>query len=204
MSLSCCMCDPVETAQSLWRGHKWWSHGPSERESTGVHRIVWFLVSVGCELDPSTGARHKDVGKSESKTTTNCEIEHLDVKTQNTGKKNTLQHETNPILYNVIECKAIDDRFATIFLMNNCQDSAVARSGEKRCFFFFEKLQDLPFRKRDSHKVREPRFCDSATLRLRLEQSCCWWRNTQPHMCQPAETRQSLGNDSHSVVKERR
>ena len=53
MTLSSCMCEPMETALSFWR---WWKHGQRRRDST-YFTLVWSYVSVGRQPGPSTSAR---------------------------------------------------------------------------------------------------------------------------------------------------
>ena len=70
--MSCCMCEPMETAQSLWRRHTCGGHAAKVGTRARTAHLVWFLTLVGCEPGPSKGARHKDAGKHERKTPTPC------------------------------------------------------------------------------------------------------------------------------------
>ena len=47
MSMSCCMCEPVETAQSLWRYHKFGSYTAKVGTRARIAHRVWSTVSVG-------------------------------------------------------------------------------------------------------------------------------------------------------------
>ena len=63
MSMSCCMCEPMETAQSL--GDDTHAVGHTAKVSTrarATHRVLCPLVSVGCKPGPSIGARDKAAG----------------------------------------------------------------------------------------------------------------------------------------------
>ena len=73
MSLSCCMCEPLETAQSL--GDDTHAVGHTAQVGTrarATQRVLYPLVSVGCKSGLSTGAREKDAGQRERKTPTPC------------------------------------------------------------------------------------------------------------------------------------
>ena len=60
---------------SLWRQPSLFgddTHAVGHTAKVGTRartaHLVWFLMSVGCEPGPSTGARNEDVGRSERKT----------------------------------------------------------------------------------------------------------------------------------------
>ena len=71
--MSCCMCEPMETAQSL--GDDTHAVGHTAKVGTrarATQRVLCVLVSVGCKPGPSIGARDKDSGYRERKTPTPC------------------------------------------------------------------------------------------------------------------------------------
>ena len=57
MSMSCCMCEPMETAQSLGDDTHAVVLGPMWASEHGLHCVVWSLLSVGCKPGPSISAR---------------------------------------------------------------------------------------------------------------------------------------------------
>ena len=57
MPMSCCMCEPMETAQSLGDDTHAVAMGPMWAGEHGLHCVVWSLMSVGCKPGQSTGAR---------------------------------------------------------------------------------------------------------------------------------------------------
>ena len=67
MSMSSCMCEPMETAQSLW-------HGQRGHDSTGYTRSVVQCVG-GLRAWPIDMCSKKDAGRSQSETPTRCEWE---------------------------------------------------------------------------------------------------------------------------------
>ena len=58
MSMSWCMCEPLETAQSLGDD----THAVGHTAKVGTRARLCPLVSVGCKPGPSIGAREKDAG----------------------------------------------------------------------------------------------------------------------------------------------
>ena len=73
MSMSCCMCEPMETAQSLGDDtHAVATTAKVGRRARTAHRVMCSLVSVGCKPGPSIRARDKDAGERECETPTPC------------------------------------------------------------------------------------------------------------------------------------
>ena len=73
MSMSCCMCEALETAQSL--GDDTHAVGHTAKVGTRARtaqRVLYPLVSVGCKSGLSIGARDKDAGQRERKAPTAC------------------------------------------------------------------------------------------------------------------------------------
>ena len=64
----CCMCEPMETAQSLGDDPHAVGTQPKWAREHGPHSLCGPLLSVGCKPGPSTGARTRDAGKRERKT----------------------------------------------------------------------------------------------------------------------------------------
>ena len=67
MSMSCCMCELMETAQSLCDDTCRGCTAKVGMRARTAH-LVWFLMSVGCEPGPSRSDQNEDVGRSERKT----------------------------------------------------------------------------------------------------------------------------------------
>ena len=65
----CCICEPMETAQSFGDDTLVVVTRPKGRESTD-YALVWSLVSVVGKPGPSMGARTRTVGRSEGETLT--------------------------------------------------------------------------------------------------------------------------------------
>ena len=67
MSMSCCMCEPMETAQSfLAMTHMWWSQSQSGREGTGCTLSVVPYVG-GLRAWPFDKCSNKVAVRSERK-----------------------------------------------------------------------------------------------------------------------------------------
>ena len=49
MPMTCCMCEPIETAHSLWRGHTCSGHQAKVRITARTPRRVRSSAAVGCE-----------------------------------------------------------------------------------------------------------------------------------------------------------
>ena len=57
MSMSCCMCKPMETAQSLGDDTHAVGARPKWASEHGIHTECGPVVSIGCKPGPSTSAR---------------------------------------------------------------------------------------------------------------------------------------------------
>ena len=57
MSMPCCLCEPMETAQSRGDDTHAVAMGPMWAREHGLHNIVWSQVPVGSKSGPSIGAR---------------------------------------------------------------------------------------------------------------------------------------------------
>ena len=66
--MSRCMCEPLETAQSLGDDTRAVVARPKWAREHGLHRVWSRVTSMGCEAGPSMSCSDKDAGRSERKT----------------------------------------------------------------------------------------------------------------------------------------
>ena len=70
MTMSCCMCEPMEQPSPLAMTHVRWLHVSRASEHRLRRSAAWSIVSVGCEPGPTTGAHTRTAGRRERKTPT--------------------------------------------------------------------------------------------------------------------------------------
>ena len=120
MPMSCCMCKPMETAQSLWR--RLTCGGYTAKVGMRARGRLRVVPNVGLRAWPMDVCSNRDAGKSESKTPTPCECEQArrQIKIRQDNAVEVHVNDVHPSCG--IDNESVDLASALAFLRSNILD----------------------------------------------------------------------------------